>query len=49
MDEATALDGVTDTTSIRVSVEIADWLHDQKQRGESYDDVLRRLRDQLEE
>lgn len=28
---------------IRVSDELADHLHDLKQRGESYDDVLRRV------
>lgn len=30
-------------TTISVSEEVADKLHDLKQRGESYDDVLRRL------
>ena len=30
-------------TTISVSEEVADCLHDLKQRGESYDDVLRRI------
>jgi predicted CopG family antitoxin len=30
-------------TTISVSEEVADKLHELKQRGESYDDVLRRL------
>jgi hypothetical protein len=34
---------MTDGTTIRVSDEVADELHARKQRGESYDDVLRRL------
>lgn len=32
-----------DRTTISVSEDVADTLHDLKQRGESYDDVLRRL------
>lgn len=32
-----------DRTTISVSDEVADALHDMKQRGESYDDVLRRI------
>lgn len=32
-----------DRTTISVSEEVADALHDLKRRGESYDDVLRRL------
>jgi len=32
-----------DRTTISVSEEVADTLHDLKQRGESYDDVLRRI------
>lgn len=34
---------MVDDTTIRVSGEVADELHDRKGRGESYDDVLRRL------
>ena len=30
-------------TTISVSEEVADCLHDLKERGESYDDVLRRI------
>lgn len=30
-------------TTIRVTPEVADELHNQKERGESYDDVLRRI------
>lgn len=32
-----------DRTTISVSEEVADTLHDLKRRGESYDDVLRRI------
>lgn len=34
-----------DFTTIRLSGEVADTLHDMKRRGESYDDVLRRVLD----
>lgn len=34
-------------TTISVSDEVADALHDMKHRGESYDDVLRRTLDDL--
>ncbi|WP_281177910.1 hypothetical protein [Halalkalicoccus paucihalophilus] len=30
-------------TTIRVTPDVADELHDRKERGESYDDVLRRI------
>lgn len=33
----------TENTTIRVTPEVADNLHDRKERGESYDDVLRRV------
>ena len=36
-------------TTISVSEEVADTLHDLKQRGESYDDVLRRILDEMGE
>lgn len=32
-----------DYTTIRVTPEVADELHNKKERGESYDDVLRRI------
>lgn len=35
-------------TSIRVDPETADELHGLKQRGDSYDDVIRRLLDERE-
>lgn len=36
-------------TTISVSEEVADTLHDLKQRGESYDDVLRRILSEIDE
>ena len=36
---------VKEYTTIRVTPDVADELHDQKERGESYDDVLRRILD----
>jgi predicted CopG family antitoxin len=36
-------------TSIRVSHELADELFDRKQRGESYEDVIWRLIEQVDE
>lgn len=38
-----ALDRGTMATSISVSEEMADWLHEQKGRGDTYEDVLCRL------
>jgi predicted CopG family antitoxin len=35
-------------TSIRVSEELADELHDRKDRGDSYEDVIWRLIDQAD-
>ena len=37
-----------DYTTIRVTPEVADELHGMKDRGESYDDVLRRVLDMEE-
>ncbi|KYH23710.1 hypothetical protein HAPAU_41900 [Halalkalicoccus paucihalophilus] len=34
---------VKEYTTIRVTPDVADELHDRKERGESYDDVLRRI------
>jgi len=39
---------MTDYTSIRVSVELADELHDRKERGDSYEDVVWRLIEQAD-
>lgn len=36
---------VKEYTTIRVTPAVADELHDRKNRGESYDDVLRRILD----
>ncbi len=46
MDRPTDAAIMADKTSIQVSDDIADWLHALKERGESYDDVLRRIRDE---
>lgn len=37
------------TTTIRLSAETADELHNRKRRGDSYDDVVQRLIDQEQE
>lgn len=38
-----------DYTSIRVTEELADELHDRKDRGDSYEDVIWELLDEAEE
>lgn len=38
-----------DRTTISVSEDVADKLHSLKQRGDSYDEVLRRLLDEVGE
>lgn len=48
MAEATQPSGMG-STSIRVSEELADELHDRKNRGDSYEDVIWRLIDEVGE
>jgi hypothetical protein len=47
MSEATEASGMSDT-SIRVTHELADELHDRKDRGDSYEDVIWRLVEQAD-
>lgn len=41
--------GSMDRTTISVSDPVADKLHDLKERGESYDDVIRRVLEEIGE
>lgn len=40
---------MTDYTSIRITTDLADELHDRKERGDSYEDVIWRLIEAAEE
>lgn len=42
-------DPMPDYTSIRISPELADELHDRKDRGDSYEDVIWRLIEKTDE
>lgn len=48
MAQTKASNAMSDYTSIRVTKDLADDLHDLKDRGDSYEDVIRRLIEEAE-